>query len=53
MLSLIGFYFVVSLISLVVLASVAGKNATTSDIWIGAFAWPVTVVKYIQHLINY
>jgi len=53
LLSLIGLYFGVALMVLVFLASKAGDNATTSDLWIGALVWPFTAIKFIQHLATY
>lgn len=52
-LSFLGFYAVMAMMSLIFLAQTAGKNAKASDLWIGAFAWPYTAYRFIKHVLTF
>jgi len=49
----LGLYAAIAVLTLVLLAHVAGKNAKALDLWVGAFAWPYTAFKFVEHLIKY
>jgi hypothetical protein len=52
MLEFICVYIIITIVTLVILACAAGKNAKSSDLWIGAVAWPITVAKLVEHIIK-
>ena len=53
MLGFIGAYVFIAIVTLVISAFAAGKDAKSSDIWIAALIWPVTVAKLVEHIIKY
>ncbi len=53
MLEFIGAYIVIAVITLVILAHAAGKDAKPSDLWVGALAWPITVAKLVEHILKH